>query len=215
MIPPRETKYSGVWFRSRLEARWAAFFDAVGWQWEYESIDLDGWCPDFILKLHRPIAVEVKPFYNLHGEHPDNDEDVRLMQAKMVASGWTSDLLLLGVGPTLIDDFPWDGSGCVLGLLGDFFWHEGKEVFSGWERAFFGHCYRGRDGGCDGPHKFGCRRFTIGGVAGSYHCRSCGYYDGNPVNFRSAINLWRGATGSIRLAVGSTPGSMEWKRKNG
>ena len=31
------TLYGGVRFRSRLEARWAAFFfDVAGWSWEYE-----------------------------------------------------------------------------------------------------------------------------------------------------------------------------------
>lgn len=57
------TTYAGVKFRSRLEARWAAFFDLCGWKWDYEPFDLDGWAPDFLLLL--PIAkmlAEVKPF---------------------------------------------------------------------------------------------------------------------------------------------------------
>jgi hypothetical protein len=56
------TLYKNVQFRSRLEARWAAFFDLLGWKWDYEPIDLQGWAPDFLIKL--PIAdvyVEVKP----------------------------------------------------------------------------------------------------------------------------------------------------------
>jgi hypothetical protein len=44
---PHPTKYVGVQFRSRLEARWAAFFDLANWQWSYEPIDLEGWTPDF------------------------------------------------------------------------------------------------------------------------------------------------------------------------
>lgn len=32
-----ETIYKGYKFRSRLEARWAVFFDSLGWQWEYEQ----------------------------------------------------------------------------------------------------------------------------------------------------------------------------------
>lgn len=32
-----ETRYAGYRFRSRLEARWAVFLDAVGIKWEYES----------------------------------------------------------------------------------------------------------------------------------------------------------------------------------
>lgn len=41
------TLYAGTQFRSRLEARWAALFDLLGWPWEYEPIDLPGWIPDF------------------------------------------------------------------------------------------------------------------------------------------------------------------------
>lgn len=57
------TMYNGVQFRSRLEARWAAFFDLCGWQWEYEPFDLNGWIPDFVLSRHSggKTLVEVKP----------------------------------------------------------------------------------------------------------------------------------------------------------
>lgn len=55
------TVYKGVQMRSRLEARWAAFFDLCGWQWEYEPFDLNGWIPDFYIKNNRAL-VEIKPF---------------------------------------------------------------------------------------------------------------------------------------------------------
>lgn len=56
------TEYGGVVFRSRLEATWAAFFDALGWDWEYEPVDMDGWCPDFLIKGNGSrIFCEVKP----------------------------------------------------------------------------------------------------------------------------------------------------------
>jgi hypothetical protein len=55
------TKYRGVQFRSRLEARWAAFFDLAGWRWQYEAFDLNGWIPDFRLCGKVPALVEVKP----------------------------------------------------------------------------------------------------------------------------------------------------------
>jgi hypothetical protein len=45
------TTYAGVRFRSRLEARWAATFDLLGWEWAYEPYDLNGWIPDFVLTL--------------------------------------------------------------------------------------------------------------------------------------------------------------------
>ena len=54
-VPPRpiETLYAGCRFRSRLEARWAIFLDALGvlWEYEIEGFDLDGlwYLPDFWL----------------------------------------------------------------------------------------------------------------------------------------------------------------------
>ena len=49
-----QTEYKGYLFRSRLEARWAVFFDRLGVKWEYEpeGYDLgDGllYLPDFLL----------------------------------------------------------------------------------------------------------------------------------------------------------------------
>ena len=68
------TKYRGVQFRSRLEARWACFFDLIGWRWEYEPIDLEEWCPDFRVEFpcghsecgcSHVLLVEVKPYYSI------------------------------------------------------------------------------------------------------------------------------------------------------
>ena len=59
-----ETQYQGCRFRSRLEARWAVFFDAMGIEWEYEKEGYDcgelGWyLPDFWLPDLR-VWVEIK-----------------------------------------------------------------------------------------------------------------------------------------------------------
>lgn len=55
------TRYAGVNFRSRLEARWAAFFDLTRLRWDYEPVDIEGWTPDFRLFRRRPVYAEVKP----------------------------------------------------------------------------------------------------------------------------------------------------------
>jgi hypothetical protein len=56
------TTYSGVVFRSRLEARWAAFFDLCGWDWAYEPMPLNGWLPDFLIRTSAcDVLAEVKP----------------------------------------------------------------------------------------------------------------------------------------------------------
>ena len=63
-IKPIETAYAGHRFRSRLEARWAVFFDALGFSWEYEPEGFtlhDGtrYLPDFYLP-RTGTWVEVK-----------------------------------------------------------------------------------------------------------------------------------------------------------
>lgn len=75
MIKPIQTRYKGYHFRSRLEARWAVFFDALGIEWEYEpeGFELpDGtrYLPDFCLtgtgyRQGQGLYVEVKPTRDL------------------------------------------------------------------------------------------------------------------------------------------------------
>jgi hypothetical protein len=62
-IKAHPTDYGGVHFRSRLEAKWAAFFNCMKWKWAYEPLDLQGWTPDFGLWIKQwYILVEVKPY---------------------------------------------------------------------------------------------------------------------------------------------------------
>lgn len=60
-----ETSYKGYRFRSRLEARWAVFFDVLAFEWTYEEegFDLgDEWyLPDFSVKSPEKMFVEIKP----------------------------------------------------------------------------------------------------------------------------------------------------------
>lgn len=76
-IAAHPTEYAGVTFRSRLEARWAAFFDLCKWKWEYEPVDLKVWVPDFRVKIleGETLLVEVKPFYSIEefAGHPAYD----------------------------------------------------------------------------------------------------------------------------------------------
>ena len=64
-----KTLYNGIVFRSRLEARWAVFFDSLGIRYKYEPARLavvpHGYTPDFLLPLQdrfdRVLWIEVKP----------------------------------------------------------------------------------------------------------------------------------------------------------
>jgi hypothetical protein len=70
IIPAIETRYKGYRFRSRLEARWAVWFDtlSIEYQYEKEGYDIDGrwYLPDFFMpyKAGEPgwgFWVEIKP----------------------------------------------------------------------------------------------------------------------------------------------------------
>ena len=76
IIKPIETVYKGYRFRSRLEARWAVFFDAFGLVWQYESEGYqlpNGWyLPDFHVKTFDQYYAwsffEIKPLNNYKKE---------------------------------------------------------------------------------------------------------------------------------------------------
>ena len=64
MIKAIQTEYKGYRFRSRLEARWAVFFDAAEIEWDYEPEGFDlgdagYYLPDFYLPKEG-LWVEVK-----------------------------------------------------------------------------------------------------------------------------------------------------------
>lgn len=66
-----ETFYKGYRFRSRLEARWAVFYDKlrINWRYEDEGYNLNGihYLPDFYLE-------EYQYFIEIKGEYPKPDE---------------------------------------------------------------------------------------------------------------------------------------------
>lgn len=74
-----ETLYRGYRFRSRLEARWAVMFDALGIDWSYEPqgyyTPFGMYLPDFFLDVgnrHRGPWIEIK------GSAPTNKEIQKL-----------------------------------------------------------------------------------------------------------------------------------------
>lgn len=110
MIKAIETQYRGYRFRSRLEARWAVFFDAMGVEWEYEKegYDLESawlsynaevehfnlerpdtfwYLPDFWLPK-QGFFVEIKPRFNEQFS-PDRDTEIkaRLLGNTIVVMG--------------------------------------------------------------------------------------------------------------------------------
>lgn len=78
-IKPIETIYKGYKFRSRLEARWAVFFDLAGISYQYEPegfILKDGtqYLPDFYLDKFQ-VFVEIKPIIPYEDKNREKWED--------------------------------------------------------------------------------------------------------------------------------------------
>lgn len=93
-IQAKETLYNGYRFRSRLEARWAVFFDAAGIEYQYEPegyVLEDGrsYLPDFYLPYFH-LFVEIK-----HDREHDNGKakELCLMKTK---DQFTSILIVYG-----------------------------------------------------------------------------------------------------------------------
>ena len=86
------TQFQNVNFRSRLEAKWAAFFDLCGWDWVYEPVDFDGWSPDFLIRGHETLYVEVKPILKF-------DEETASKMDNALRDVGDCEPLLLGLGP--------------------------------------------------------------------------------------------------------------------
>jgi len=91
-IKPIETLYRGYKFRSRLEARWAVFFDTLGFKYEYEKEGFElstgeRYLPDFYLPEDK-LWVEVK------GDQP-NSKYVKMLKS---FSDQLGSALLLAVG---------------------------------------------------------------------------------------------------------------------
>ena len=87
-MKPIETIYNGYRFRSRLEARWAVYFDALDVKYEYEKEGYDlaetWYLPDFWLPTIR-TWVEIK------GERPTQEE---IRKCILLAQATDSEVLM-------------------------------------------------------------------------------------------------------------------------
>lgn len=176
--------YKGINFKSRLEAKWAAFFDRCGWRWEYGPAPFSGWAPTFRLTgAKEVIFVAVLPVLDF----PQG------AASKIEKSDCTTDVLILGtqIPVQQKDDYgiePW----LIVGWLSQYF-AEGLEAKPQhcWGEAVLG---RWKDGdGCIGF----CHSYQ------SFHDRITGGYDGGcfgelPLYAVEIQNLWRLAEVKIR-----------------
>lgn len=132
--------YRGQRFRSRLEARWACFFDSIGvdWVYEREGFDLGGiyYLPDFWL-IREKLWVEVK------GEYPDSDA---LLKAFRLAQATGHDVMIVW-GEPIVKGAGFDVKPLYDGML--FSPREGSVYVE--EHVIFHRC-RGCDNLAVAPH---------------------------------------------------------------
>jgi len=168
-----ETPYRGATFRSRLEARWAAMFDLLGWRWVYEPWDGNHYIPDFVILGHHPMLVEVKPGLTL-------DELAR--HATHVEAGirghWDHDYLILGASAVFPET---TYSGPSIGWLGerapdDYVTDTGGRWFT--DAGVWKVCC----GAVESPRgEKSCGALTVCSDTGSFTSRPCGHYHGGTI----------------------------------
>lgn len=161
-----ETVYRGIRFRSRAEARWAAFFELLGWRWQYEPVDLAGYIPDFVIDFGRPVLFEVKG-----GIMPADimvSESILEAVSKIEVSGWTERAIVGGSAPRF---------DCPTTQLGRFAEMIDGDRYAGDARLF-------RCGACG--------EASLNSGCGSWSCIRCDAYDGDRYigSVDSADELW-------------------------
>lgn len=179
------TLHNGRQMRSRLEARWAAFFDLAGWRYEYEPFDLNGWIPDFLIMGAKPVLVEIKPVYGFPKEVAEKIQNsVVPREYEVLIVGCTIPADIMGSGDGSPDNHPCLGWIAERNYDGpsDFYWDDA--VLGWWNLLQIGFCH----------------------ASGGYDDRITGEHDGSwgDADAQSALALWTKA-GNI----------VQWNKRGG
>lgn len=163
------TMYRDVLFRSRLEAQWAAFFDLVRWPWEYETLELRGYLPDFVLPFAPgPLLLEVKP--SLYRE------ELADACRKIEQSAWKGEAIVVGASPRLAPRGERPGA---FGLMIE------AEGGMGWDNAVLFLC---RD----------CERVSVRHEGGDWRCRASDCEGQRAPELVDVERLWNEARAATR-----------------
>lgn len=120
------TEYKGITFRSKLEARWAVFFDTLGIEWEYEPQGYEigtGWASDwprYLFSDGETVAYETRESAELHILIAKKYRDVDLTILDVLAPLGSLDPLLEWYLP----DFWLPGLEIWAEVKGQFGWEE-------------------------------------------------------------------------------------------
>lgn len=184
MIAGIPTVFRGVEYRSRLEARWAAFFDGIGWQATYEPFDGEGYIPDFVIAGEVPLIVEVKPAVT----RAQFDAAIPRVTSGL-RSVWQSDIYVCGMAPLPMLDNGWcvvdDSAGLILEHMGRY----EDERWIGWEPdiAQWFTCLR-------------CKHVAVRADMMHFGGRPCGHYDGDSFigPMPPIVEMWAEACNEVK-----------------
>jgi hypothetical protein len=153
------TVFNGIEYRSRLEARWAAFMHNIGWEHTYEPFDGDGYIPDFIVHGQSPLVIEVKPAIT----QADYEREVPKVDRGL--GDYQHDVMIVGANPFVTGGFG-NSSYVAAGWLGEVQFWPGEQPVRSWEAADWFKC-----GECD--------RISVYHTIMCFYGRPCGHYDGD------------------------------------
>ena len=154
-IPAMPTTYAGVRFRSKLEAKWACVFDLLRWSWEYESLELDFYIPDFVLRFPRGLVLaEVKP--------ASTATELLTFAPKVTGAGWPGEVLMLGASLFL----PTSEAVPSFGIYSQFEDSPDGPALGAFDHALMHRC-------------LGCGAFSFHHAGGDWRCAIAGCSDGN------------------------------------
>lgn len=175
------TTYAGTNFRSRLEARWAAFFDLIGWRWTYEPFDAPGYIPDYIVHGSDSLIVEVGSCMS------EYDYRTKGTKADTAAAHLGHDVLIVGYSPVAWLH-PERHQFVVGGLLGELMDDVSGPVFD-WSDGLWARCHA-------------CGEVGIVHDYQSFHLRPCGHHQsgsyGQPIAESELEALWRRAGNDVQ-----------------
>ncbi len=168
------TRYKGILFRSRNEARWAALMDEFNWPWQFEAYDLLFYIPDFLLRFDAGnILFEPKGCSSI--------EELDQYKSKIDESGWRGEAILVGVGLLEIE-----GPHPILGLIGE---PTGPRHWLEWSLARLFRC-------------LSCGQMSVLAEDLSWRCRVCGAADRHVGAAYGAAEAFANATNRVQWRPG-------------
>ncbi len=183
--PGIRTKLFGIEFRSRVEARWAAFFTEIGWPWNYEPFDANGYIPDFVISGELPLLVEVKAATTLAEYQAPVTKAVTALKGL-----WDHDILIVGASPRPM--LP-DACGEAAGWMGQF-WEYDVPPRGGDSWAFANGLW----------HRcLECGAVAVHHSEQSFAGRPCDHYDGD--GYLGELHAWE-----IDVAWGKACNATKW-----